>query len=270
MVLKRVVINLESTLNLIVPPLKMNRTGIFQRENLNRLIECLRDHFDMICIDMPGHLFSYIDMMEIDIADRFVFVSLPDIFSVNNNKTLIDHLEGIRPGLDCYLVINKYNMTIHILFWSLTAILILTAVMIVLNQSGQIESFIVKTETEVVVEPVYITQVKEVKEETEWFYFIATGYSANDPAQGTNNITATGKEIKIGMIAVDTKIIPLGTEVEIKDLGIFTAEDTGGKIKGNRIDIYFETREEAEKFGRKVIWVRILNNNIELAGLLSD
>ncbi len=110
MVLKRVVINLESTLNLIVPPLKMDRTGIFQRENLNRFIECLRDHFDMICIDMPGHLFSYIDMMEIDIADRFVFVSLPDIFSVNNNKTLIDHLEGIRPGLDCYLVINKYNM----------------------------------------------------------------------------------------------------------------------------------------------------------------
>lgn len=169
-------------------------------------------------------------------------------------------------------MINKYNMTIHILFWSLTAILALIAVMMVLNQSGQIESFIVKTETEVVVEkePVYITQVKEIKEETEWFYFIATGYSANDPAQGTNNITATGKEIKTGMIAVDTKIIPLGTEVEIKNLGIFTAEDTGGKIRGNRIDIYFETREEAKNFGRQIIWVRILNNNIELAGLLSD
>lgn len=161
---------------------------------------------------------------------------------------------------------------IHILFWCLIAILVLITVVIVLNQSGQIESFIVKTETEVVVkeEPVYITQVKEVKEETEWFYFIATGYSGNDPAQGTNNITATGKEIETGMIAVDTKIIPLGTKVEIKDLGIFTAEDTGGKIRGNRIDIYFETREEAEKFGRKVIWVRILNNNIELAALLSD
>ncbi len=163
-------------------------------------------------------------------------------------------------------------MTIHILFWSLAVILVLIAVMVALNQNGQIESFIVKTETEVVIkeEPVYITQVKEIKEETEWFYFIATGYSANDPAQGTNNITATGKEIKTGMIAVDTKIIPLGTEVEIKDLGIFTAEDTGGKIKGNRIDIYFETKEEAKNFGRRIIWVRILNNNIELAGLLSD
>ncbi len=163
-------------------------------------------------------------------------------------------------------------MTIHILFWFLVAILVFIAVVVVLNQSGQIESFIVKTETEIVLEkePVYITQVKEIKEETEWFYFIATGYSANDPAQGTGNITATGKEIKTGMVAVDTKIIPLGSTVEIKDLGIFTAEDTGGKIKGNRIDIYFETKEEAEKFGRKMIWVRVLNNHTELAGLLSD
>lgn len=109
-ILKKVVINLECTLNLIVPPLKIDRIGILQRDSLNRFIECLRDHFDIICIDMPAYLFSYIDMTEIDIADRFIFVSLPDIFSVNNNRTLIDHLEEIRHGLECYLVINKYNM----------------------------------------------------------------------------------------------------------------------------------------------------------------
>jgi len=169
-------------------------------------------------------------------------------------------------------MINKYNVTIHILFWSIVAILVLITALIVLTQNGEIDSFIVKTGTEIVIEkePVYITQVKEIKEETEWFYFIATGYSANDPAQGTNSITATGKEIKTGMIAVDKKIIPLGTKIEIKDFGIFVAEDTGGKIKGNRIDIYFETKEEAKNFGRKVIWVRVLDNNIELAELLAD
>jgi 3D (Asp-Asp-Asp) domain-containing protein len=132
------------------------------------------------------------------------------------------------------------------------------------------KDYFIRSETEVVVkeEPVYITKVKEVVEETEWFYFIATGYSANDPEQGTNNITATGREIKEGMIAVDPRIIPLGTEVEIKDMGIFTAEDTGGWIKGNRIDIYFETKEQARQFGRKVIWLRILDKDIELAELL--
>ena len=67
------------------------------------------------------------------------------------------------------------------------------------------------------------------------------------------------------MIAVDTRIIPLGTRIEIKDIGIFVAEDTGGKIKGNRIDIYFETKEEAKEFGRQTVWVRVLGNSIELA-----
>ena len=71
------------------------------------------------------------------------------------------------------------------------------------------------------------------------------------------------------MVAVDPEIIPLGTKLEIKDMGIYTAEDTGGKIKGNRIDIYFKTREEAKSFGRQVVWVRILNSDIRLAELLA-
>jgi 3D (Asp-Asp-Asp) domain-containing protein len=162
---------------------------------------------------------------------------------------------------------NRYNIVINILFWILIAVLVFAAAVTVLTKNGHIDPFILKTETEVVVEkePVVITKVEKIKEETEWFYFIATGYSANDPKQGTNNITATGKQIREGMIAVDPDIIPLGTKVEIKDLGIFTAEDTGGKIRGNRIDVYFDTREEAKKFGRRIIWVRIPDSSIELA-----
>ena len=165
---------------------------------------------------------------------------------------------------------NRYNMVINILFWVLVSVLVSITVIIVLSQNDHIDSFLVKTETEIVVkkEPVYITEVKEIEKETEWFYFVATGYSANDPAQGTNNITATGKEIKKGMIAVDSKIIPLGTRIEVKDMGVFVAEDTGGKIKGNRIDIYFETKEEAKEFGRQTIWVRVLGNSIELVEVL--
>jgi 3D (Asp-Asp-Asp) domain-containing protein len=169
-------------------------------------------------------------------------------------------------------MINRYNMVINILFWVLVSVLISLAVIIVLSQNDHIDSFLVRTETEIVVEkePVYITNIKQVERKTEWFYFVATGYSANDPTQGTNDITATGKEIEKGMIAVDTKIIPLGTKIEIKDMGFFVAEDTGGKIKGNRIDIYFDTKEEAKDFGRKTIWVRVLgDNNLELAEALN-
>jgi len=167
---------------------------------------------------------------------------------------------------------NRYNIVINILFWVLVSVLIFLAVIVVLTQNDHMDSFLVKTETEIVVEkkPVYITNVKEIEKETEWFYFVATGYSANDPLQGTNNITATGKEIKKGMVSVDPKIIPLGTRIEIKDTGLFVAEDTGGKIKGNRIDIYFETKEEAKEFGRQTIWVRVLGNSIELAEVFDD
>ena len=165
---------------------------------------------------------------------------------------------------------NRYNMVINILFWVLVSVSVSLAVIFVLTQNDRIDSFLVKTETEIVVEkePVYITNVKEIEKETEWFYFVATGYSANDPLQGTNNITATGKEIKKGMIAVDSKIIPLGTRIEIKDMGVFVAEDTGGKIKGNRIDIYFETKEKAKEFGRQVIWIKVLGRSLELAEAL--
>ena len=167
---------------------------------------------------------------------------------------------------------NKYNMIINILFWVLVSVLIFLSVIVVFTQNDRIDSFLVRTETEIVVEkePIYITEVKEIKKEIEWFYFVATGYSANDPLQGTSNITATGKEIKKGMVAVDPKIIPLGTQVEIKDMGLFIAEDSGGKIKGNRIDIYFETKEEAKDFGRQVIWVRMLGSNLQLVEALSN
>ena len=118
-------------------------------------------------------------------------------------------------------------------------------------------------------ENVAVREVKEVEKKVDWYFFVASGYSANDPAQGTDNVTATGKEIRKGMIAVDPDVIPLGTRIEIKNMGFFTAEDTGGKIKGNRIDIYFDSKKEAKEFGKKGIWVNIINNSykLELADL---
>jgi len=115
-----------------------------------------------------------------------------------------------------------------------------------------------------------IKQIETVEQEVEkeWYYFIATAYSANDGAQGTNSTTASGTEVREGVIAVDPDVIPLGTEIEIKDMGVFIAEDTGGKIKGNRIDIFFESKEEAKEFGRQGIWLSFKDKNLEVAGML--
>ncbi len=51
-------------------------------------------------------------------------------------------------------------------------------------------------------------------------------------------------------IATDPKILPLGSEVKIDGI-VYTAEDTGKKVKDNTIDIYFETHEQALNFGRQ-------------------
>ena len=60
-------------------------------------------------------------------------------------------------------------------------------------------------------------------------------------------------------IAVDPNVIPYGTQVEIEGIGVRIAEDTGGAIKGNRIDLLFETHQEALEFGRQTKQVTIIN-----------
>lgn len=63
--------------------------------------------------------------------------------------------------------------------------------------------------------------------------------------------TASGAVAEAGKtIAVDTDVIPYGTEVKIGD-SIYIAQDTGGAIKGNKIDVYCDTHEEALKHGVK-------------------
>lgn len=67
----------------------------------------------------------------------------------------------------------------------------------------------------------------------------------------SDGITASGTKATQGRtIAVDTRVIPIGKNVII-DGNTYIAEDTGGAIKGNRIDIYFNSHQEALNFGIK-------------------
>lgn len=76
---------------------------------------------------------------------------------------------------------------------------------------------------------------------------ICTSKSPGDKGYG---ITASGLAVRPGMIAVDKRVIPLGTRVKISNKW-YLAGDTGSWIKGKRIDIYFERHSDASKFGRK-------------------
>lgn len=81
--------------------------------------------------------------------------------------------------------------------------------------------------------------------------FTLTAYCPCKKCSGKwENETAIGVKAKEGRtVAVDPEVISLGTVVRIDGLGVFMAEDTGGAIKDNRIDVYFENHSEAVKFG---------------------
>lgn len=85
----------------------------------------------------------------------------------------------------------------------------------------------------------------------------AYAYSPQDPGMG--RYTASGTLLRKGVIAVDPHYIPMGTRVYIPDYGEAVAEDIGGNITGNTIDIAFDTHAEALYFGTRIIEIYILN-----------
>ena len=82
---------------------------------------------------------------------------------------------------------------------------------------------------------------------------VATAYTAG--CAGCSGITATGRPAGHGIVAVDPRVIPLGTRLYIPGYGIAIAGDTGGAIVGNRIDLGFDSYESAIEFGRRDITV---------------
>ena len=90
----------------------------------------------------------------------------------------------------------------------------------------------------------------------------ATAYTQTDP--GCDWLTATGTNVRRGTVAVDPRYIPYGTRMFIMTpsgsyiYGIAVAEDCGGDIKGDRMDLYLPTYEECRELGRRVCTVYFL------------
>jgi 3D (Asp-Asp-Asp) domain-containing protein len=106
-------------------------------------------------------------------------------------------------------------------------------------------------------EPVPVVSPQETKEIT----VTATAYTAS--CEGCSGITATGVNIKDNpdkkVISVDPSVIPLGTEVYVEGYGYAVAADTGGAIKGNKIDVFIPDKQDAINWGKQQVEVKILN-----------
>ena len=85
--------------------------------------------------------------------------------------------------------------------------------------------------------------------------YVATAYSLRGR-------TASGRMVSRGLIAADPRVLPLGSRVRLEHPG-YTGEylvaDTGGMIKGRRIDIWTPTSREAMRFGRRTVKLTVLS-----------
>jgi 3D (Asp-Asp-Asp) domain-containing protein len=88
--------------------------------------------------------------------------------------------------------------------------------------------------------------------------FTATAYSLRGR-------TATGRGVSKGIIAADPRVLPLGSKVRIEAgnwSGEYLVADTGGKIKGKRIDIWVPSSREAMRFGRRAVKLTVLTYGV--------
>ncbi|KAA0965080.1 LysM peptidoglycan-binding domain-containing protein [Sporosarcina sp. ANT_H38] len=101
------------------------------------------------------------------------------------------------------------------------------------------------------------TSTNGVKE----FTVSATAYTAY--CNGCTGITKTGINLRenseLKVIAVDPNVIKLGTKVHVEGYGYAIAGDTGGSIKGNKIDVFIPTKSDAYKWGRKNVKITIMD-----------
>ena len=108
----------------------------------------------------------------------------------------------------------------------------------------------------VVVPPVAVlpsdgTQETQETQETRTCVFTVTAYCPCEKCCGAyaNGYTATGAKATQGVtIAADPDVLPMGTEIEL-DGHTYTVQDTGGAISGNRLDLYFDSHEDALRWG---------------------
>lgn len=88
----------------------------------------------------------------------------------------------------------------------------------------------------------------------------ATAYMPSDGLSRPPFRTKMGNPAKFGVIAVDPRVIPLGSYVYVEGYGFAYACDTGGAIKGKKIDVCLESRAATRQWGRRQVKIHILSS----------
>ena len=125
----------------------------------------------------------------------------------------------------------------------------------VVEQATKVVEEVVETSTAVAEE----VKKEEARKAGRSITVHASAYSYNEA--GLSPYTADGTNLRNEpkIIAVDPSVIPLGSLVEIPGYGVYRAADTGGAIKGNKIDIHMTSVAAMNQFGRRTMTIKVLN-----------
>lgn len=116
------------------------------------------------------------------------------------------------------------------------------------------------------IQKVLTTNKVEHENDSEWSTYVMTHYGAD--CNGCSGFTAEGIDVRnttkymgYRVLAVDRKVVPLGSIVEINDNGKIyeaIAIDTGGAIKGKKLDLLVSSEKESDRFGVKQIKLKVV------------
>ncbi|PFA67019.1 hypothetical protein CN378_11580 [Bacillus sp. AFS015802] len=166
--------------------------------------------------------------------------------SAESNDAAINDYHNIEEGDILWEIANRYHVSIDEVITRKQ----LLEEGVSVNDESEEEQAVKAVKTE---DPKNDEVVKELN-------ITATAYTAH--CEGCIGITKTGVDLlknpDARVIAVDPRVIPLGSKVYIEGYGYARAEDTGGAIKGNRIDIYMEKEKDALQYGVRDVKVKII------------
>jgi 3D (Asp-Asp-Asp) domain-containing protein len=169
-----------------------------------------------------------------------------------NDSEAAASVHTVKKGDTLYKISRQYHVSVS----AIKSINHLKSDLIKPNQKLKLKGTAKKTVKKVSKKSVSRSNDNVVKE----FRVSTTAYTAY--CRGCSGITKTGinlrKNPNLKVIAVDPRVIKLGTKVYVEGYGYAIAGDTGSAIKGNKIDVFMPNHSSALKWGRKTVKIKIL------------
>jgi len=191
---------------------------------------------------------------------KFTFVIsfvLMFLIAFANDSEAAASVHTVKKGDTLYNISKQYKVSVA----NIKSINNLKSDIIKPNQKLQLTNAAAKKSTPVkVVAKKTTTPSRSNTNVAKEFMVSATAYTAF--CTGCSGITKTGINLRknphLKVIAVDPKVIKLGTKVHVEGYGYAVAGDIGSAIKGNKIDLFIPNRTSALKWGRKTVKIKIL------------